>query len=71
MKMRYKIQIQSVSGWSDLKYSENDGETYQVDLYDSKEEAIEEMKNIQSEFNDEDEMYRIVTEDVEEEFNLY
>jgi hypothetical protein len=47
------------------------GETYQVDLYNSKEEAIEEMKDIQSEFNDEDEMYRIVTEDVEEEFNLY
>lgn len=69
--MRYKIQTQSVSGWSDLKYSENDGETYQVDLYNSKEEAIEEMKDIQSEFNDEDEMYRIVTEDVEEEFNLY
>lgn len=69
--MRYKIQTQSVSGWSDLKYSEDDGETYQVDLYNSKEEAIEEMKDIQSEFNDEDEMYRIVTEDVEEEFNLY
>jgi hypothetical protein len=69
--VRYKIQTQSVSGWSDLKYSENDGETYQVDLYNSKEEAIEEMKDIQSEFNDEDEMYRIVTEDVEEEFNLY
>jgi len=69
--LRYKIQTQSVSGWSDLKYSEGDGETYQVDLYNSKEEAIEEMKDIQSEFNDEDEMYRIVTEDVEEEFNLY
>jgi hypothetical protein len=69
--VRYKIQTQSVSGWSDLKYSEDDGETYQVDLYNSKEEAIEEMKDIQSEFNDEDEMYRIVTEDVEEEFNLY
>lgn len=69
--MRYKIQTQSVSGWSDLKYSEDDGETYQVDLYNSKKEAIEEMKDIQSEFNDEDEMYRIVTEDVEEEFNLY
>jgi hypothetical protein len=69
--VRYKIQTQSVSGWSDLKYSEDDGETYQVDLYNSKKEAIEEMKDIQSEFNDEDEMYRIVTEDVEEEFNLY
>jgi hypothetical protein len=69
--MKYKIQTQSVSGWSDLKYSENDGETYQVDLYNTEEEAIKEMKEIQSEFDDDDEMYRVVTEDVEEEFDLY
>ena len=69
--MKYKIQTQSVSGWSDLKYSENEGETYHVDLYDTEEEAIEEMKEIQSEFDDDDDMYRVVTEDVEEEFDLY
>jgi hypothetical protein len=69
--MKYKIQTQSVSGWSDLKYSENDGETYQVDLYNTEEEAIKEMKEIQSEFDDDDEMYRVVTEDVKEEFDLY
>lgn len=69
--MKYKIQTEGAFGWGDLKYSEDNGETYQVDLYDSKEQADEELENILSEFGEDSEGYRIVTEDVVEDFNIY
>jgi hypothetical protein len=69
--MKYKIQTEGAFGWGDLKYSEDDGKTYQVDLFDTKEEAGEELKSILSEFNEDDEMYRVVSEDVLEDFNIY
>lgn len=80
--MKYKIQAKCVWGWGDLKYSDAFGwgdlsnysggdKTYQVDLYDTKEQAEEELKNILSEFGDDGDNYRIVTEDVLEDFNIY
>ena len=69
--MKYKIQTEGAFGWGDLKYSEDNGETYQVDLYDTKEQADEELKNILSEFEEDGDNYRIVTEDVLEDFNIY
>jgi hypothetical protein len=69
--MKYKIQTEGAFGWGDLKYSEDNGETYQVDLYDTKEQAEEELKNILSEFEEDGDNYRIVTEDVLEDFNIY
>jgi hypothetical protein len=69
--MKYKIQTEGAFGWADLKYSEDDGQTYQVDLFDTREEAGEELKSILSEFNEDDELYRVVSEDVVEDFNLY
>jgi hypothetical protein len=69
--MKYKIQTEGAFGWGDLKYSEDEGKTYQVELFDTKEQAGEELKNILSEFNEDDEMYRVVSEDVAEDFNIY
>ena len=69
--MKYKIQTEGAFGWADLKYSEDDGQTYQGDLFDTREEAGEELKSILSEFNEDDELYRVVSEDVVEDFNLY
>jgi hypothetical protein len=68
---KYKIQTEGAFGWGDLKYSEDDGKTYQVELFDTKEQAGEELKNILSEFNEDEEMYRIVSEDTPENFNIY
>lgn len=70
-QMKYKIQTEGAFGWGDLKYSEDNGETYQVDLFDTKEQADEELKNILSEFGENGDNYRIVTEDVLEDFNIY
>lgn len=69
--MKYKIQTESAFGWADFKYSDDDGKTYNLDLYESEEEAKKELSVILSEFGEDEELYRIVTEDVEEEFNLY
>ena len=38
-KMKYKIQTESAFGWADFKYSDDDGKTYNLDLYDTEEEA--------------------------------
>jgi hypothetical protein len=70
-KMKYKIQTESAFGWADFKYSDDDGKTYNLDLYDTEEEARIELNSILSEFGEDDDYYRIVTEDVEEEYNLY
>jgi hypothetical protein len=69
--MKYKIQTECAFGWADLKYSDDDGKTYNLDLYDTEEEARFELNSIRSEFGEDEDYYRIVTEDVEEDFNLY
>jgi hypothetical protein len=69
--MKHKIQTEGAFGWGDLKYSEDDGETYQVELFDTKEKAQEELNTILSEFGEAEDLYRIVTEDVLEDSNLY
>ena len=63
-KPRYKIQFTSIGGWSDLKSST--GGEYITDTYSSREEAMEELKNLGS-FD----YVRIVTEETQEEFNCY
>lgn len=42
----YKIQMRGVAGWGDLKTSEDDGETYYVESFKTKEEAQEEINSI-------------------------
>lgn len=69
--MKYKIQTEGAFGWGDLKYSEDEGKTYQVDLFDTKEDARKELDSILEELQEDEELYRIVTEDVVEDFNIY
>jgi len=69
--MKYKIQTEGVFGWGDLKYSEDGGNTYKVDLYDTEEEARFELNSILSEFGEDSDGYRIVEESVEEDINIY
>jgi hypothetical protein len=69
--MKYKIQAKCVWGWGDLKYSEDNGGTYHVDLYETEEEAKKELKCILDEILEDENSYRIVTEDVLEDFNIY
>jgi hypothetical protein len=69
--MKYKIQMEGAWGWGDFKSSNDRGE-YEVDLYDTEEDAKKELESIFDSFGrgSADE-YRIVGEDVAEETNLY
>jgi hypothetical protein len=69
----FKIQIMSVNGWSDLKMSDADEQTeeYIVEAFNTREEAIKEMKEIIKALNDDPQNYRVVNYLVPEEFNLY
>jgi|APCry1669189665_1035243.scaffolds.fasta_scaffold07804_4 hypothetical protein len=70
--MKYKIQTLAVHDqWADLKSS--DGHSpYTPELYDSVAEALEEINTLVEELQDEvHENYRVVLEDVPEEFDLY
>jgi hypothetical protein len=69
----FKIQIKSINGWSDLKCSDDDGqsEQYFVESFKTKEEAIEEMNSIIQALNDDPEGYRVVNWQVQEDFDLY
>jgi hypothetical protein len=71
MTTKFKIQIGSVGGWADMKSS--DGESpYEVCLYDTKEEAQEEIDCFIEELEGQTEDdYRIVPESTEAEFDLY
>jgi hypothetical protein len=81
--MKYKIQTQmlihpknynktkNVFGWGDLKHSKDDGKTYQANIYDTKKDAQEKLDEIVAEFNENENMYRIVSENVNENINIY
>lgn len=61
--MRWKIQTECVGGWGDLK----DSETLEVSLYETRKEALEELRQL----GGRREGFIVVREDVEETFNLY
>jgi hypothetical protein len=44
--MKYKIQIPAAYGWADLKSTEDDGKTYALDLYDTREAAEAELPDM-------------------------
>ena len=57
----YKIQMRGVTGWGDLKTSEDNGETYYVESFKTKEEAIEEINSIVEGLNESNHSnYRVV-----------
>ena len=61
--MKWKIQTECVGGWGDLK----DSETLEVSLYETRKEALEELRQL----GGRPEGFIVVREDVEETFNLY
>lgn len=67
--MKYKIQVTGIAGWADLKYTDDDGKTYKPDIYDTKEEAEEELASITNDIPDFE--GRVVTENTEAECDLY
>ena len=69
--MKYKIQTRSPFGWSDIKSSNEDDDTYSVEFFASKKEAEIELIAIVSETNSVSSDYRIVEESVVEDSNLY
>jgi hypothetical protein len=66
--MKYKIQIPSMFGWADQKVSIDDS-PYEVELFDTEEEAQEEADILEAELDDYE--YRIVTEDVLADEDIY
>jgi hypothetical protein len=71
--LAYKIQIHTIGGWADLKSADSDDESqeYVLEVYKSKEEAIEEMNSIVEALQDDPNSYRVVNYLVPEETNLY
>ena len=61
--MKWKIQTECVGGWGDLK----DSETLEVSLYETRKEALEELRQL----GGRREGFIVVREDVEETFNIY
>jgi len=48
VKCQYKIQMPNVHGhWCDLKESHDNGETYELSLYDTEEEARKDLKSME------------------------
>jgi len=61
--MKWKIQTECIGGWGDLK----DSETLEVSLYETRKEALEELRQL----GGRREGFIVVREDVEETFNIY
>jgi len=66
----YKIQMLSLWGWSDLK-SSVDGSDYEVEKFDSIQDAQNELQDFLDSMNEAPELYRVVESSIEEEVNLY
>ena len=66
----YKIQMQSLWGWADLKTSDN-GEPYKAEFYDSIQDAQNEMNDMLESLNEDPQLYRVVSSDTKEEIDLY
>ena len=71
--MKYKIQVESLWGWSDLKTSIN-GSDYEVEIFDLIQDAQDEIdmivNNLDKDGNVPD-SYRIVSQDTPQEIDLY
>lgn len=71
--MKYKIQVESLWGWSDLKTS-IDGSDYEVEIFDRIQDAQDEINmivhNLDNNGNIPD-SYRIVSHDTPQEIDLY
>jgi peptide methionine sulfoxide reductase MsrA len=68
--MKYKILTETLFGWAELKYTEDDGKTYKFDLFDTEEEAQNEIKSVVAELGDDIGAFKVVTEDVKADIDL-
>lgn len=71
--MKYKIQVESLWGWSDLKTS-IDGSDYEVEIFDQLRDAQDEIDMIIGNLDTDSkapESYRIVSQDTPQEIDLY
>lgn len=68
VNVKYKIQIPGVLGWGDLKVP-SEGDEFETELYDTKEEAQSELKFMADRLDDFE--GRVVASTVEEDANLY
>jgi hypothetical protein len=66
----FKIQTRTMWGWADLKTSDN-GEDYEVETFDSMEDAQNEMNDMIESLNEDADLYRVVDSNTEEEVDLY
>lgn len=66
----YKIQMQTLWGWADLKTSD-DGEPYKAEFYDSMQDAQNEMNDMLESLNEDAQLYRVVRSNTEEEIDIY
>lgn len=71
--MKYKIQAESLWGWSDLKTS-IDGSDYEVEIFDQLQDAQDEIDMIIDNLDADSKVpdsYRIVAQDTPQEIDLY
>jgi ubiquinone biosynthesis protein Coq4 len=66
----YKIQMLTLWGWADLKTS-IDNSDYEVEKFDSIQDAQNELQDMVDSMNDDPELYRVVKSSIVEEVNLY
>ena len=67
--MKYKIQEACLYGWSDLKYTKNDGKTWIPDLYRTKKEAERELADLKEGLSDYE--GRVVPANTPEDWDQY
>lgn len=60
-----------ITGWGDLKSSEDDGETYIVESFKTKKQAQKEINDIVDSNGDDPSNYRIVNWLTPEDINFY
>jgi hypothetical protein len=69
--MKYKIQMVNALGkWGDMKTSEN-GEKYETELFDSRQQAKDEINDMCEELAEGTSSYRVVREDKQQDVDYY
>lgn len=70
MKMKYKIQmVNALNQWGDMK--EGEGGDYETPLFDSKQEAKDEIADMCEELSEGTSSYRVVREDKQQDVDFY
>ena len=72
---QYKIQTKTLWGWADLKTSTTEDGVenydYEVETFDSKQDAENEIQDIVDSLNDDGQLYRVVDSNTKEDIDIY